>query len=116
MNCELFLFRPDSLEHWNNLAGTTLGFKRAPRVVLSEDTFRQALVQTFRGIQTKTRVTQVTQALKKELTSFASDAAFGWVLRRGATSASPSSGPPSAAPQQPVPRIVTHGLQDALLP
>ena len=31
INFELFLFRPDSLEHWNNLAGTTLGFKRAPR-------------------------------------------------------------------------------------
>ena len=31
INFELYLFRPDSLEHWNNLAGTTLGFKRAPR-------------------------------------------------------------------------------------
>ena len=30
-NFELFLFRPDSLEHRNNPAGTTLGFKRAPR-------------------------------------------------------------------------------------
>ena len=35
INFELFLFRPDSLEHWNNLAGTTLGFKRAPRGNLS---------------------------------------------------------------------------------
>ena len=85
-------------------------------VVSSEDTFRQALVQTYRGIETKAGVTQITQTLKKELTSRVSDAAFDWVLRRGATSASPSSGPPSTAPQQPVPRLVAPGLQDALLP
>ena len=63
-------------------------------VVSSEDTFRQALVQTFRGIETKAGVTQITQTLKKELTSRASDAAFDWVLRRGSTPASPATGPP----------------------
>ena len=45
-------------------------------MVSTEDTFRQALVQTFRGIETKAWVTQITQTLKKELTSTASDATF----------------------------------------
>ena len=63
-------------------------------VVSTEDTFRQALVQTFRGIETKAGVTQMTQTLQKELTSKASDAAFDWVLRRGSTPASPATGPP----------------------
>ena len=85
-------------------------------VVSTEDTFRQALVQTFRGIETKAGVTQMTQTLKKELMSRASDAAFDWVLRRGSTPANPASGAPPAGPQQPVPRLVTPGLQDALLP
>ena len=85
-------------------------------VVSTEDTFRQALVQTFRGIETKAGVTQITQTLKKELTSKASDAAFDWVLRRGSTSASPATGPPPAGPPQPGPRLVIPGLQDAQLP
>ena len=63
-------------------------------VVSTEDTFRQALVQTFRGIETKARVTQITHTLKKELTSRASDAAFNSVLRRGSTPASPATEPP----------------------
>ena len=68
-------------------------------VVSTEDTFRQALVQTFRGIETKAGVTQITQTLKKELTSRASDAAFDWVLRRGSTPTSPATEPPPAGPQ-----------------
>ena len=85
-------------------------------VVSTEDTFRHALVQTFRGIETKAGVTQITQTLKKELTSRASDAAFDWVLRRGSTPASPATAPPPKGPQQPGPRLVTPGLQDAQLP
>ena len=77
-------------------------------VVSTEDTFRQALVQTFRGIETKAGVTQITQTLKKELTSRASDAAFDWVLRRGSTPASPATELPPAGPQQPGPRLVTR--------
>ena len=63
-------------------------------VVSTEDTFCQALVQIFRGIETKAGVTQITQTFKKELNSRASDAAFYWVLRHGSTPTSPGTGPP----------------------
>ena len=85
-------------------------------VVSTEDTFRQAPVQTFRGIETKAGVMQITETLKKELTSRASDATFDWVLRRGSTPASWATEPPPAGPQQPGPRLVTPALQDAQLP
>ena len=76
-------------------------------VVSTEDTSRHALVQTFRGIETNAGVTQITQTLKKEITSRASDAAY-WVLQRGSTQASPSTEPPIAGPQQPGARLVTR--------
>ena len=85
-------------------------------VVSTEETFRQALVQTFGGIETKAGVTQITQTLKKDLNSRASDAAFDWVLCPGSTPASPATGPPPAGPQQPRPRFLTPGLQDPELP
>ena len=80
-------------------------------VVSSEDSFRLALVHTYRGIETKTGVTQVMQTLQQELKKKATDTAFDWVLRRGATPTQPA--PPHTPATQ---RIVTPGVQDSLLP
>ena len=51
----------------------------------SGDTFRRALVQTFKRIETKRGVSQVTKTLPPELKGRASDNAFCWVLCRSAT-------------------------------
>ena len=61
--------------------------------VSSESSFRHALVQNFRGMETKAGVTQVTQALLKELKGRASDDTFDWVLRRGSTPFQPAAPP-----------------------
>ena len=53
----------------------------------------------------------MTQTLQQELKNKATDTAFDWVLRRGATPTQPA--PPHTPATQ---RIVTPGLQDSLFP